>query len=438
MGTAPAADPAKSHHAPPILSSQEPAARYPQHASSVRSTAPPQADAWIAESIETLGMNAILQAPTLTPGNLVFSARKAGSADHSDPVGPRIARDVYLPHDAFEGLQEAWQAEHLVAQARIFAEATRLDARFESRAMTMSSALILYGIDTWVRNPPVVYRPAEAPGRGSILPEVSTPFGPVPSTRSKPLIFARRDAIEESRQRRSDLNKEGSRLPDRQPSNEDIIIEPLEQVAVDIARRQPPLAATADVSMVLARLSNFDRRDPQQSRRRERDCRRRLLEMNEKLPTQHRRLIAEAVLCAADAGVESHAEGALRWVVLNVLDTDVIRRWFDDKLTSQHEVRVGLERFYLDMALPKLGVAIEFEGMGKLAAGGPDPGARIREYFARRDALMRAGWHYVAVTYGELFNPVALAMRLQDELGRLKVPVQSDISAVETGIPRAA
>ena len=375
--------------------------------------------------------------PTLLPTDLVFYERTKESAPHGGNQGIRISRGVYLPEKAFEGLTHHWQAEHLVAQARIFAEALRPGAYFENRAMTMSSALILYGIDTWVRNPPVTYRPAEAPGRMSFLPEVQTPLGPVEETVSRPLVFARRKAVPESRKRRASALTASGAAPEKTEKRE-VVLEPLEQVALDIARRMPPLAATADVSAIFNRLAKFDRERPGPSRQREESVRNALLEMNSNLPTKHRCRIAEAVLEAADAGVDSHAEGALRWVVLSVVDSDLLHRWFNDKLTSQHEVRVGIERFYLDMALPRLRVALEFEGMAKLSANGADPGFKVREYFARRDALMRAGWRYIAVTYGELFNPVALAMRLQDELGRLKVPVLSDISAVETGLPRAA
>ncbi len=245
--------------------------------------------------------------PTLLPADLVFSTRAQGRDGQN--LGVRISRGVYLPENKFEGLTHHWQAEHLVAQARIFAEALRPGAYFENRAMTMSSALILHGIDTWVRNPPVTYRPAEAPGRMSLLPEVQTPLGSVEESVSRPLVFARRKVIPESRRRRARATATPATASEKTRKRE-VVLESLEQVALDIARRMPPLAATADVSKIFNHLVEFDRDQPGASRQREKTLRNALLEMNSSLPTRHRCRVAEAVLKAADAGVDSHAEGA--------------------------------------------------------------------------------------------------------------------------------
>ena len=371
-------------------------------------------------------MDTFSQRPSLSPSSLVFSDRENRRSRCTPAPGPRVARGVYLSNDAFEGIEALWQAEHLVAQARIYAEALRPGAQFQCLAMTMSSALILYGIDTWFRNPPVLYRAHSASGRTWLLPEVPTPFGIVPATESKAVVLTRRrETALQSPGAGSSAGPSSDRVPCRE-----VVLERLEQVAVDIARFAPPVTATADVSMILARLSSFDRRDLASSRRREQEWRQRLLKMNSDIASRHRRKVAEAVIKAADAGVDSHAEGALRWVLLNVVDSVLLRRWFGETLTSQHEVHVGSGRYYIDMALPKLGVAIEFEGMGKLYGEETDGQARVRNYFLRREALVRVGWTYIAVTYKELSKPVALASRLQQELSRLRVPVRSDISAL--------
>ena len=141
---------------------------------------------------QSFPMDTFSQRPSLSPSSLVFSDRENRRSRCTPAPGPRVARGVYLSNDAFEGIEALWQAEHLVAQARIYAEALRPGAQFQCRAMTMSSALILYGIDTWFRNPPVLYRAHSASGRTWLLPEVPTPFGIVPATESKAVVLTRR------------------------------------------------------------------------------------------------------------------------------------------------------------------------------------------------------------------------------------------------------
>ena len=135
------------------------------------------------------------------------------------------------------------------------------------------------------------------------------------------------------------------------------------------------------------------------------------------MASPHGKRRARATIDASHGGAESPGEAQLRWMVLQALAGRVPA----SEVESQREVIAGGRRYFLDSALPAHRIDVEFDGSGKILDVPTLSRERLQEERSRDEALRRAGWRPVHVTWDELRDPQSAMAKLVGDLRRLGV-----------------
>lgn len=113
---------------------------------------------------------------------------------------------------------------------------------------------------------------------------------------------------------------------------------------------------------------------------------------------------ARAVIAAADAGIESVAEG----LMLGILVACRAVSW-----RTQAPVAVGDTTYFVDFLFPDIGVVVEVDGMGKLGQDPTDMRRNVGRLLRRSGDLQGRALRVIHVRAGELVRPQALVARLR-------------------------
>lgn len=124
------------------------------------------------------------------------------------------------------------------------------------------------------------------------------------------------------------------------------------------------------------------------------------------LEAGHRhRADAAWILKNADPACESPGEAHVLWALRasGIAGTD-----------PQHEVRTNGGRFFIDIALPGLRLAIEFDGLVKYGAGAAEVLQSRRAEAARQRLLEEAGWIVVRLRWADLGDSARLLAAIDE------------------------
>ena len=166
------------------------------------------------------------------------------------------------------------------------------------------------------------------------------------------------------------------------------------RVLVDCARllndkRGFPIACAG-----LARACQFDRFHQEASRDREDEARRKFHQALDDTPRNARgRGQARWIIDHADAGCESPGEAL---VLLALLHAGI------NGLATQEEVHIDGHTYFIDIALPDLKIAIEFDGRIKYGETVDQVHDSIEAEQRRQRDLERAGWKVIRVRWSDL------------------------------------
>lgn len=166
------------------------------------------------------------------------------------------------------------------------------------------------------------------------------------------------------------------------------------RVLVDCARllsdkRGFPIACAG-----LARACQFDRFHQEESRARQEEARREFHQALDDTPRNARgRRHARWIIDHADAGCESPGEAL---VLLALLHAGI------NGLATQEEVHIDGHTYFIDIALPDLKIAIEFDGRIKYGETVDQVHDSIEAEQRRQRDLERAGWKVIRVRWSDL------------------------------------
>lgn len=114
----------------------------------------------------------------------------------------------------------------------------------------------------------------------------------------------------------------------------------------------------------------------------------------EEMPRRHGKAMARRLLPLVSPWSESWGESELRYILLSAGFPQPI---------LQFRVESGTLVAYIDLVIPGLRIAIEFDGRGKYA--GQDA---LFEEKMRQDRLAREGWTFVRIAAEDLRDPGAV------------------------------
>lgn len=144
----------------------------------------------------------------------------------------------------------------------------------------------------------------------------------------------------------------------------------------------------------LARACQFDRFHQEASRDREDEARRKFHQALDDTPRNARgRRHARWIIDHADAGCESPGEAL---VLLALLHAGI------NGLATQEEVHIDGHTYFIDIALPDLKIAIEFDGRIKYGETVDQVHDSIEAEQRRQRDLERAGWKVIRVRWSDL------------------------------------
>ena len=166
------------------------------------------------------------------------------------------------------------------------------------------------------------------------------------------------------------------------------------RILVDCARLAAEEQAFTLTCAGMARLASYSRFDQLASRERAEQARHDLLQELASLPRSSRgRSQARWVISHADAGCESPGESR----VLHALVLAGIKG-----ITTQEEVRCNGHTFFIDIAIPGLKIAIEFDGRIKYGDSVQEVHDNIEAEQRRARLLQLAGWRIIRIRWSDL------------------------------------
>ena len=297
----------------------------------------------------------------------------------------RIRRGIYLPRSCVPEEAPRWQVRQTVTKARAISASLK---RYGTAPpiLTLESALVLHGMNTWTNTADVAYRIESNHGsrKSRTLPPVSANGVSVCAVTERQLL--------------------STVAHDRLVEVAGVLTAPLDIIAIDCARHLHPLPAMVATSSVLTRLSGFDRWNPERSRALELAARNAIRAELTLVEGRRGSRRAASILDIADAGIQTPGEGYL-WLLLHCMLPEESCR----DLVTQWPISLDGRYYFPDAALPASLVLFEFDGFGKMRES-------ERDFLSRQRALVRAGWTPVRVDQGQLANTEALVAHLLKEL----------------------
>jgi len=319
----------------------------------------------------------------------------------------RIHCGAYLDADYLRSLPDRWHATRAVGLARILA--TSLD-----RQVTVigASAAILHGVPQLDPSPPVhLWAPTRPGGTSPPLPAVRLPHGGI--------VPAGRTLVHTGAALGSDFSLASGRES----------VGALDTLPLAGAIASATLIALPRDSFVLASggirmMCGFDRRRQDHSRVEEESARAQLLDMVHALPARTRnRRVALWTLHNADAGCESVGEALLLWILRShgIVGT-----------LTQVRVAAGSRTYYIDIGIPGVLLAIEFDGSAKYGEDGEEVLDAFKGQERRQKDIEREGFLVLRFRWSELGDPPAVLSELRARLASVGRTLPVDPSATLT------
>lgn len=339
----------------------------------------------------------------------------------------QIVRGIYLSTAVFDGIAEPWKIRRIIELSRIIAAAMT----YRDAVVIGESAALVHGLYTYELSGDVHLLVPTRPGKavptmrtirlescrtqGGVIywweqrsgESVTASLAREGSQRQTVHVKMARIRRHSSRsfmsERPRQLNLQmGRALPSghrRSPRCVILRCTSVNATALTAALTAPLPCAFAMMCGALNRTSGFKRSVEHRSRKQEGRVRETWLRAIRQLPKGfRRRRWAEWICRHSDAGCESTGEAALMWVLKSGGCTG---------LTTQVRSpadRLG-GRFYIDVALEKAKVAIEFDGYAKYGDNRFEVSDSYAQQMRRQHILEKRGWIVVRVTWSDLFHP---------------------------------
>lgn len=113
---------------------------------------------------------------------------------------------------------------------------------------------------------------------------------------------------------------------------------------------------------------------------------------------------ARWMLANAEAGCESVGEARLLWI---------LRSCGVGGTRVQFQVSDGFEEYYLDIAIPELEIALEFDGRAKYGVTAEEQAIAWGDQFERDRFLSNRGWSVLRFSWNDLEDPAGIIERLE-------------------------
>lgn len=341
----------------------------------------------------------------------------------------KIRRGVFLPMDLIPEHAPPWQIRRTVTQARALA-LTLAKNQDHPPVLTLEAALALHDLPTWINTPSVFYR-ADGRGTGRAVIKLSAA-----TVHGVEICGVGEAQIHSSR-----FTKDHDEIGE-------VLLAPLWEIAIDCARYLHPLAALVGASAAMHRLVRFDKHDQERPRRKEAQYKQEMLDLMQQAPRFRNSVRAKRIIEIADAGMDTPGEGYVLWLLHCIVENAANGNssGFDlervgspthnrnprgaTEIFSQYEILTNGRQYFVDLAIPSLRIAIEFDGGEKIQQSH----ARIAFLERQRD-LADAGWDVIRVDSSMLNRPASLISYLSRRLAAHGIPLHRPQGALWSPIP---
>ena len=315
-----------------------------------------------------------------------------GSSSTSSPLKGqfRLYRGAYvqLPFDPSSA--KPWEIWKSIALARIIASVQQGDP---TPLVVGTSALLLHGVQGWIANPNVeLYQPKRRTSQH--IPPCRCAAKPVPAVRR---VYRRGPPITSERTRVSG-----------------ILTEHPYDALIRCAMHDDALQAFALGCRALHKWSGFSNFSQDVCRGRAENIRKEILSRLERAKGRRGFARARRILSAIDPGCSNPAEAALAWMVRALCPYD---------FSTQYEFSAGGRPLFADIAITRLKLIIEFDGIEKLGATQGEFDRAKRSWVQREQALQDLGWRFLRVNWLDFNNWDALRGRISSAIGVASKPI---------------
>lgn len=302
----------------------------------------------------------------------------------------RLHRGAYvqLPFDATRA--KPWEIWESIALARIIAS---VQQGHPTPLIVGTSALLLHGVRGWTSNPNVeLYQPKRRTSQ--LIPSCRCATNSVPAVRR---VYRRTPPITSERTRVSGL-----------------LTEHPYDALIRCAMHDDALQSFTLGCSALHKWSGFGNFTQDTYRGRAEVIREKLLSRLERAKGLRGFARARRILSSIDPGCDNPAEAALTWVV---------RALYPYELSTQYELSAGGQRFFADIALPRLKLIIEFDGIEKLGSTQGEFDRAKRSWVQREQALQDQGWRFLRVNWIDFNDWNELRGRISHAIGVASKPI---------------
>ena len=315
-----------------------------------------------------------------------------GSSSTSSPLKGqfRLYRGAYvqLPFDPSSA--KPWEIWKSIALARIIASVQQGDP---TPLVVGTSALLLHDVPGWIANPNVeLYQPQRRTSQ--LIPPCRCAAKPVPAVRR---VYRRGPPITSERARVSG-----------------ILTEHPYDALIRCAMHDDALQAFALGCRVLHKWSGFSNFSQDVCRGRAENIRKEILSRLERAKGRRGFARARRILSAIDPGCSNPAEAALTWVVRALCPYD---------FSTQYEFPAGGRPLFADIAIPRLKLIIEFDGIEKLGSTQGEFDRAKRSWVQREQALQDQGWRFLRVNWLDFNDWSELRRRINSAIGVASKPI---------------
>ena len=302
----------------------------------------------------------------------------------------RLHRGAYvqLPFDLSQA--KPWEIWESIALARIIASVQQGKT---TPLVVGSSALLLHGVRGWISNPNVeLYQPQRRTSQ--LIPPCRCGTISVPATLR---VYRRTPPITSERTQVSGL-----------------LTEHPYDALIRCAMHDDALQAFALGCRVLHKWSGFSNFSQDVCRGRAENIRKEILSRLERAKGRRGFARARRILSAIDPGCSNPAEAALAWVVRALCPYD---------FSTQYEFSAGGRPLFADIAIPRLKLIIEFDGIEKLGSTQGEFDRAKRLWVQREQALQDQGWRFLRVNWLDFNDWEALRSRISSAIGVASKPI---------------
>ena len=302
----------------------------------------------------------------------------------------RLHRGAYvqLPFDLSQA--KPWEIWESIALARIIASVQQGKT---TPLVVGSSALLLHGVRGWISNPNVeLYQPQRRTSQ--LIPPCRCGTISVPATLR---VYRRTPPITSERTQVSGL-----------------LTEHPYDALIRCAMHDDALQAFTLGCSALHKWSGFSNFSQDTCRGRAEVIRKKLLSRLEREGARRGFARARRILSSIDPGCDNPAEAALTWVVRALCPYD---------FSTQYEFSAGGRPLFADIAIPRLKLIIEFDGIEKLGSTQGEFDRAKRSWVQREQALQDQGWHFLRVNWLDFNDWSELRRRINSAIGVASKPI---------------